>query len=166
MLRRVMRRSSSPAVLFALVVLACGPTLGVHGQLVVRAREQMGCEQLTRVVQLTENAFEVDGCGRMVEYTDSVAGEERDFRAMTPAATLAAEDTHCAVEQLAPVGERAPTHRTYSGCGSTASYVLACQDAGGCHWERDGAASTGMLTAPAVPPGYGEGASDLAPGGT
>lgn len=147
-----MQRSGGVLVA-ALGLVACGPTLGVHGMLAARAREQIGCDHMTRVVQLTENAFEVDGCGQMLEYTDALAGTERDFQSMTPAASLAAADTHCSYDQLQLVGSGEPTHRAFQGCGSPVSYTLRCADAGGCHWERDAGASAPVM--PDVPAGYG-----------
>ncbi len=123
---------------WVVLLVACGPTLGARGLVTARAREDIPCEQPTRVLQLAEDAFEVDGCGMEVEYTDRSAGGEWDFGRMAPAASVAAYDTHCDHAHLVSVGEREPAQRTFTGCGATATYVLACAEGIGCHWALAG----------------------------
>jgi hypothetical protein len=143
-------RGCSVLVLGLVGVMGCGPTLGVRGHLAEQARIDMGCDHLRRVIQLTDDAFEVDGCGRMVEYGDSGMGDDRSFHRMTPAATVAAEDMRCDLDQLQVVEERFPTRRTFTGCGSRVSYDLHCTEGVGCHWQRDGEVVRAVIT-PAPP---------------
>jgi hypothetical protein len=141
------------AALGVVVAAGCGPTLGARGNLVALATAYTSCEHVSRVAQLTENAFEVDGGGAMVEYTDTAAGPDRAFRLMTPAATLAAADLRCNLDGLSALGARVPTRREFSGCGMQASYGLVCLDDGGCHWEREGNATPlAMAPAPMIRP--------------
>ncbi len=132
------RRTIAWCASWGVALFACGPTLGVRAQLVTRAQEQFACEHGLTVRQLTENAFEVSGCGRMVEYTDTEPGSGREFRSMTPAAALAVADTSCALDAIQPVGDQGIDARTLGGCGVTARYRLACVDDGGCHWMLAG----------------------------
>lgn len=173
MLARMQAGTGAVGIAALVVAVGCGPTLGVRGQLVQQAGQQNPCEHMTRVAQLSENAFEVDGCGMMVEYTDVLGGPERAFQPMVPAASLAASDTHCRLDQLVLGSDAAPMRRTFTGCGLTASYALVCVDEGGCHWDRVGTpvAATGVLvtstvlsTTPSVPAGYGDSVSPPPPG--
>jgi hypothetical protein len=133
-----MLRLGPLALLLPLTAAACSPTLGVRGQLTIRARDEMHCPDVERVLQLTEDAFEVDGCQRMVEYADAAPGPERDWVRLLPAVRLAARDTGCSLEQLSEATVESPTRRTFSGCGATASYALECGVADGCRWNREG----------------------------
>lgn len=163
-------RASAISILGIVVMTACGPTLGARGNLVALAAQYTACDHMSRVAQLTENAFEVDGCGVMVEYTDTVRGSERNFRQMVPAATLAVDDLHCDLASLSSVGARVPTRREFSGCGMQARYGLVCMDEGGCHWEREGAVmhlatAAAPLIVPAAPSGSPDDASIPPPPG-
>jgi hypothetical protein len=129
----------------------CGPTLGVRGRLAEQARTDMRCEEVNRVLQLTDYAFEVRGCGVIAEYGDSGMGSERVFHRITPAATIAAAETQCGLDDLQSIEERFPTRRTFVGCGSTVSYDLMCAEGVGCHWERDGEMARSVI-APVVLP--------------
>lgn len=124
-------------VLVSVVTPACGPTLGVRAELAARTRELHLCYS-HRVLQLTENAFEVTGCGATVEFTDVAEGGRRELVLMQPAAALARAELQCGYGALRIVGDRAPTRRSFTGCGMSASYVLGCAPDGGCRWEREG----------------------------
>ncbi len=133
------------------IAVGCGPTLGVRGQLTVRARDELTCQDVERVLQLAEDAFEVDGCQRMVEYTDVQAGEGREWVRMLPAVRLAAEDMQCGLDQLREGEDATPVWRSFSGCGARATYALGCSQGVGCRWTRDGDVVRTTATLPITP---------------
>lgn len=139
--------------LASIPALGCGPTLGVRAELAARTRELHLCYS-HRVLQLTENAFEVTGCGATVEFTDVAEGGRRELVLMQPAAALARTELQCDYGALRIVGDRAPTRRSFAGCGMSASYVLGCAPDGGCRWEREGEVVVETpVSAPTVPVG-------------
>lgn len=139
-------------VIVSLAVIGCGPTLNVRGQLARRARVDMDCAAVTQVLQLAEDAFEVDGCGRMVEYTDVAEGGARHWIRLVPAARVASEELRCPLEIL-ELGEGAlADRRTFLGCGASATYALRCVEGQGCSWAREGEITWTRPPMPMTPP--------------
>jgi hypothetical protein len=141
-----MRGCIGVSLVVAIGLIGCGPTLGVRGRLAEQARIDMRCDHLRRVLQITDDAFEVTGCGNLVEYGDSGTGDERAFHRITPAASVAMEDMQCDIDRLQSIDERFPTRRTFTGCGGRVSYDLHCAEGVGCHWQRDGDVVRAVIT--------------------
>lgn len=124
-----------------LVVLSClgagcRPTVGPRMRIAEFAgAHELRCTTATAadVTQLTENAFEVRGCGRIVELTDTDPGSGRQWELIRPAASRAVDELGCALEDIEPAGPQWPVQRTFVGCGSQITYRLACRPEG-CTW--------------------------------
>ena len=146
----------------ALSAAACGPTLGVRARLVARVQAFSGCRGPYNVLQLSDDAFEVRGCGRSVELTDVRPGNGRDFQLMSPAAARAREEMGCEYDSLVRTGTAGPTERRFEGCGASATYHLFCAELG-CHWERYGDIVRTASVAPAEPAPAGSVPADMEP---
>lgn len=145
----------------------CGPTLGTRAMVARFAGDgELHCPSVSAadVTQLHEDAFEVRGCGRIVDVADVAQGRRRRWQVIRPAVSRAVEDLRCAIDDSAPSGPQWPTQRTLAGCGESITYRLTCDD-DGCTWV---ATAQAVVAAPAVDqdPSTDTGAGALgAPGG-